>query len=78
MGTNTNIPWNASGETKLLEELAQTFFIFRDLGVVFVVDPFHVDLRHDGRSTVPRTRNVDDLELTLRDEAVQMHIHEVL
>jgi hypothetical protein len=61
----------------LLEEPLQDRFILRDMGVDFPVGAFKVGIGHEPRTAVPRTGNVDDVQVVLLDEAIEMHIDEI-
>ena len=69
---------DAAGKRKLLEQLFQTRFVLADIWINLTPRSFQVNIAHDGRAAVTRTRDVEHVQVVLVDHAVQMNIDEVL
>ena len=69
---------NTAGKRKLQEQLLQPGFILADVGVDFAVRAFKVSVAHHRRPAVSGAGDVEHIEVVLLDNAVQMHVNEVL
>src|SRR5580658_7584116 len=70
--------WDSAGEGKLYEQLAQSRLVLADVRINFAVGAFEVSVADHRRSAVAGTGNVDHVEIVLADDAVQVHIDEIL
>jgi hypothetical protein len=68
---------NAPGERKLFEEALHPRFIRRDVGVDFAIGAFKVSVGDEPRSTMPRTGDVDHVQVMRFDDAIEVHVDEV-
>ena len=68
---------DAAGKRKLTEQLAQTGLVQRDVRVALRVRAFEIRIRHSGRTAMPRTHDVDGVEVALLDHAIGMRMDEV-
>src|ERR1700683_4114828 len=66
-----------AGKRKLLEQPPPPLFVFAYVRIKLAVRAFEVCIRHNSRSAVPRTRNVDDVEILALDHAIQVHVYEI-
>lgn len=69
---------NSAGEGKLLEEFPQPLYIFGFVRVDLAIDALEIGLRDDGRGSVTRTGDEEDIEIVFFDQAVHGHIGEDL
>ena len=69
---------DAAGKGELPEQAAHTLFVLADLGVDLAVGPLEVGVGHHGRPAVPGPAHVDHVEIVLADDAVEVHVDEVL
>src|SRR5437870_4357002 len=63
---------------ELLEEPLQSVLILRDGGIELAVRSLEVGVRDERGPAVSRPGNVDHVEIVLPDDAVQVHVDEVL
>src|SRR5665213_798471 len=68
---------NASGKGELLEQLFETRFVLRDIGVNFTPGAFQIDVAHDCRTAMSGTGDIEHVEIIFLDDPVEMHIDEV-
>src|ERR1051326_5037266 len=73
-----NVTRDAAREGELLEETLQSRFVLADVWVQLAVRAFEIGVGNQRRPTVPRSRDVDHVEVVLLDEAIEMDVHEVL
>src|SRR5579862_2947906 len=69
---------NTSRGRELPKQDAQSFEVLRYLWIDFRVGAFQVGLRDDGWSAVAGTRDINHRRIVLADDAVEMHIDEIL
>jgi hypothetical protein len=62
----------------LPKEKPQSVFVLGDFRVDFGIRAFEVRARVERRTTVPGTRDVDDVRVAFFDEAIQVNVDEVL
>ena len=62
----------------MLEQLFQTGLIFADVRIDLAVGALEICIAHQSRAAVPRTRNVNHVEVMLFNDPVQMHVDEIL
>ena len=69
---------DASGKRELEEQLSQPGFVLADVGIDLAVGALEIGVAHDGGAAVSGARDVDHVEVVLLDDAVQVHVDEVL
>ena len=69
---------DAAREGELLEEPLQSVLVLRDGGIELAVRSLQVGVRNQRGPAVSRPGNVDHVEIVLPDDAVQVHVDEVL
>ncbi len=70
--------WNSSGKRKLKEELPKSGLILADIGIDLAVGALEIGVAHDGRAAVPRTGDVNHVQVVFLNNAVQVHVDKVL
>src|SRR5579859_1568978 len=69
--------WYPAGERELFEELLHACFVLRDVRVDLAISAFEPRVGHYAGTAVARAHNVNHIQVTLLDHAVQMHIDEI-
>ena len=72
-----HVAGDATGEGELLEQPLHPFGIGGDVGVDLAVGPLEVGVGDQARPAMPRTSDVDHIEVILLDEPVQVDVEEV-
>src|SRR5271165_2167459 len=67
---------DAAGKRELLEELAQTFFVFTLFRVNLGVGPFEISGAQDTRRTMARPGHENHVQVVFLDEPVQVNVDE--
>ena len=68
---------NASRKRELLEQLFHTFFVLLNAGIELRVRTFKIGVRHHAGPAMSRPADVNNVEIVLRDQAVEVHIDKV-
>src|ERR1044071_10155648 len=68
---------NAAGEGELLEQALHSLLVLLDVWVHFAVGPLQVGVRHQPRSAVAGSGDVEDVLIVFPNDAVQMGVDEV-
>lgn len=68
---------NAARERELRKEPLHPFFIGQDLRIDFAVSSLEVCISNQTRTAMPRSGNIDHIEVVLFDLPVQVHVNEV-
>src|SRR5262245_3179282 len=68
---------NAAWKGELGEEPFHPLFVLRDRWIDLAVRAFQICIRDEARATVPRSGNIDDVQIAIRDDAIEVHIDEV-
>jgi len=69
---------NAAGKRELLEKLLHPGFILADIRINLAIGSFEVSIGNQRRTAVTGTGDVEHIQVVFLDDAVQMHIYEVL
>jgi len=69
---------DAARKRELAKELAQTVLVARFVGINLAVRSLEIGIRECRRSSVARSRDVDNVEIVLLDETIEMDPHERL
>jgi hypothetical protein len=72
-----HVAGDTAGEGELREQPLHPFCIRRDVRVDLAVGPLQVGVGDQTRPAVPRTGDVDHIEIVLLDESVQVDVEEV-
>src|SRR5437867_11769933 len=72
-----NMAGNTSGKRKLFEQPLHTLFILLNGGVDLGGRRLIIKKRHHGRSAMPRTADVTDVEVIYLNGAIKVHVDEV-
>ena len=68
---------NPSREGELLEQLSHAFFVLLNAGIELRVRTFKIGVRHHAGPAMSRPADVNNVEIVLRDQAVEVHIDKV-
>src|SRR5208283_5012596 len=69
---------NAARKGELNEEPAQPRLILRDVGIDLAVRSLEIRVADDCRAAMPGSGDVNHVEVVFLDDAIQMHVDEVL
>ena len=73
-----HVAGDAAGKRELPEEGGEPGSILRDRGIDLAVGPFQIHIGHDRRPAMPRTRQIDHVEVQRRDHPIEVRVDEVL
>ena len=73
-----NVTGNAAWERELLKQFFQPGFVLADVRINLTPSAFKVDVAHNCRAAVTGPGNVKHIQVILLDDAVQVHVDEVL
>ena len=76
-GLGRHMARDAAGKGELPEEALQPFSVFGDIGVEFAVAPLEIGVRNERRPAVPRSREIDHVEVEFFDRPVHVQIDEI-
>src|ERR1700733_1283934 len=76
--TGGRVAWKPAGKRELRKELFEPGFILADVRIDLAIRPFKVGIGDDGRAAMARTTDVDHVEVIFLDDAIQVHINEIL
>ena len=68
---------NASRKRKLPEQPPKAVFVLLNARVELRVRTFEIGVRHHARPAMPRTADVNDVEVIHLDDAIKVHVDEV-
>ena len=68
---------DAAWKRELAEQVPQPVLVEADVGIELAVGAFEPGVRDDRRPAVAGPRDVDRIEVTLADGAVQVHVDQV-
>jgi VIT family len=69
---------NSSGKRKLYEELPKPGLILADVGIDLAVGALEVGVANHGRPAVPRSGDVNHVQVIFLDDAIQVDVDEIL
>jgi hypothetical protein len=73
---HADVAWHAAGRGELPEQPPHALDVLRDARVDLRVRSFEIDVRHDRRAAVTRSRQIDDVGVRLAHEAIEMDVDE--
>ena len=68
---------NAAGKRELFEQPLHPRSVLCDMGIGFRVTPLQIGVGHQTRTTMPRTSDVQDIEVMCLDHTVQMDVDKI-
>src|SRR6266851_6871348 len=72
-----DVAGNAAGKGELFEQFFQTFVVLRNVRIDFAVGAFEVSVGDQARTAVPRTGDVNDIQIVFFDNPVEVNVNEV-
>ena len=72
-----NVAGNATGEAELFEQPGHSFFVLADVRIDFAVGAFEISMRHERRTAVSWTNDVDHVQVIFFDDPIEMHAQHV-
>src|SRR5438105_339438 len=72
-----NMAGNTARKRKLFEQLSHALFVLLNGAIDLGVGPFQISVRHHARSAMPRTTDVNEVEVIHLDDAIKVHVDEV-
>ncbi len=69
---------NPSGKRELKKQPSEAGLVLADIGIDLAVRALEVRVGHHGRPAVPRTGDVDHVQVVFLDDSVQVRVDEVL
>src|SRR5271163_1226155 len=77
-GRRRNVAGNSTRKRKLLEQLFEPGLVLADVRINLAIRAFEVSITNQRWSAVTGTGDIEHIQVILLDDAIQMHIDEVL
>jgi hypothetical protein len=72
-----NVAGNTTGEAELFKQPGHSFFVLANVRIHFAVGAFEIRMRHQRRTAVSWTNDVDHVLVIFFDDAIEMHAQHV-